>query len=178
MAKLLKKEKAGYPADSASVKGFFRLQITEEGKGVVGDSGWKQNTVTDTGIRDYLVQWLAAGSGGKSVAYMALGTGTAPGVTDTSLNGEIFHKSTNATTESRAAVSSSIIASHTAQFTAAFNSANSFVTATANISNVGLYDASLTSLAVNGSLFAGNTYASSACATNQSVNVTYQIRIS
>jgi len=172
------KKSHGVNHDGLKVKGFFRVQLLEDGKGVVGDSGWKENQVTDLGVQNYLLTWLCSGAGGKSVAYMALGTGTQPGVADTSLNGEIFHKSTNATTESRASVSSSIIASHTAQFTAAFNSANSFVTASANISNVGLYQESLTSLAVNGTLFAGNTYSSSTCATNQSVNVTYQIRIS
>ena len=28
--------------DTMKVKGFFRVQITEDGKGVVGDSGWKE----------------------------------------------------------------------------------------------------------------------------------------
>jgi hypothetical protein len=107
---------------------------------------------------------------------MALGTGGAPASTDTVLAGEVFHKSTNATTNSRAAVSTSVVASATAQFTAAFASANSFLTASANISNIGLFNSYLTSLANVGTLFAGNTFASSACATNQSVNATYQIR--
>src|ERR1035437_6058921 len=119
--------------DGIKVNGFFRVQLNEEGKGVIGDSGWNKNTVTDLGVQNYLIDWLLSGSGGVYVQYMALGTGTAPAVGDTTLNGELFHKSTNSTTNSRAAVSSSLIASHTAQFTAAFNSANSFVTASANI---------------------------------------------
>jgi hypothetical protein len=40
------------------------------------------------------------------------------------------------------------------------------------LSNVGLFATSNT----NDTLFAGNTYASSSCNTNQNVNVTYQIR--
>ena len=157
--------------EDVKLAGFFRVQLTEEGKGVIGDSGWKKNAVTDLGVLNYLLTWLCTGTGGSFVAWMGLGTGTQPGAADTTLNGEVFHKSASSASNSRASVSSSTIASHTAQFTAAFNSANQFVTASVNISNVGLFAASLTSLANNGTLFAGNTYASSTCATNQSVNV-------
>lgn len=154
-------------SDGLAVKGFFRVQLTEEGKGVVGDSGWTQNQVTDLGIRQYVVDWLCSGAG-KSITYMALGTGTVVGAAATALIGELTHS-----TSGRAAVSSSIIASGTAQFTGAFASAASFVTTTANISCIGLYNTSTTNI---GTLFAGNTFASSSCATNQSVNATYQIR--
>ncbi|MFA7301833.1 MAG: hypothetical protein WC069_06005 [Candidatus Shapirobacteria bacterium] len=155
-------------SDGLRVRGFFRVQLTEDGKGVVGDSGWKENQVTDLGINQYIVNWLVSGAG-KSVSHMALGTGTAPAAAATSLSGEL----TGSAGAGRAAVSSSIVASGTAQFTAAFASANSFLTATANISNIGLFN---TSTVGAGTLFAGNTFASSSCATNQSVNATYQIR--
>lgn len=167
--------------DTAKLGGFFRLQIVEDGK-VVGDSGvdekgnlingdgFRENQVTNLGIQDYLVQWLTAGSGGKNITHMALGTGTAPGSSATSMNGEITDAS-----NSRKSVSSSIVASRTAQFTAAFNSVDSFITATKNISNIALFNTSTTNV---GTLFAGNTYTSSSLATNQSVNATYQIRIS
>ncbi len=166
-------------AEKNTLKGFFRVNIIEDVKGkqkIVGDSGWKENQVTNLGIQDYLVDALLGNAGNKAVTHMALGTGTAPNATHTALDGENFHRSTNATTNSRAAVSTSIVASKTAQFTAAFNSVNSVVTASANISNVGLFETELTSLATAGTLFAGNTYASSSLATNQNVNVTYQIR--
>lgn len=163
-------------SDGMKVRGFFRVQLTEDGKGVIGDSGWRENQVTNLGIRDFIVTWLLSGSGGQYVTYMGLGTGSAPASNATALDGENYHNSTNSASQSRIAVSSSLVASGTAQFTAAFNSANSFVTATVPISNIGLFNASLTSLAHNGTLFAGNTYASSSCATNQSVNATYQIR--
>lgn len=172
---MAKSKKIKGTGDTQGIKGFFRVQLTEEGK-VVGDSGWNKNQVVDIGVRDYIVQWLCSGAAGTAVTHMALGTGTAPGAAATTLDGELFHKSTNATTNSRAAVTTSIVASRTAQFTAAFNSVNSFVTASVNISNVGLWNTYLTSLASAGALFAGNTYASSSCATNQNVNVTYQIR--
>lgn len=162
--------------DNAKMKGFFRVQITEDGKGVVGDSGWQENQIVDLGARDYLVKAMLGSAGNLAVTHMALGTGSVPGAAATTLDGENFHKSTNSTTNSRMAVTTSITASRTAVMTAAFASANSFVTATANISNVGLFNSYLTSLAAVGTLFAGNTYASSSCATNQAVNVTYNVQ--
>lgn len=154
--------------DGIKLKGFFRLQITEEGK-VVGDSGWRENQVTNDGISQYLVNALCNASP-KSVSHLALGTGGAPAAGDTSLAGEITHAA-----NSRKSVSTSSISSKTAQFTAAFNSADSFVTASVNISNIGLFHTSTTAA---GTLFAGNTYTSSSLATNQNVNATYQIRFS
>ena len=153
--------------DGMKVCGFFRVQITEDGKGVMGDSGWMKNQVTNLGIREYLVGWLAAGTG-KSVSHMAIGTGTAPSSAATALDGELADSASG-----RAAVSSSVVASGTAQFTAGFSSANSFLTASKNIANIGLFNTSSTGA---GTIFAGNTFASSACATNQSINATYQIR--
>lgn len=157
-------------SDSVGLRGFFRVQIADNGK-VAGDSGWVENTVTDLGINQYLVNWLLGDTGsGKSVGYMALGTGGTMATNVTALAGELGD-----TSAGRAAVSTSLVASKTAQFTAAFNSANSFITGSHNISNVGLFDASVTAA---GTMFAGNTFASSSVATNQSVQVTYQIRIS
>jgi len=155
--------------DNTKIRGFFRLNILENGK-IVGDSGWRENQVTNLGIQDYLVDAVLGNAGNKAVSHMALGTGAAPASDATSLSGEITHAA-----GSRKAVSTSIVASRTAQFTAAFASADSFVTATVNISNVGLFETSTTE---GGTIFAGNTYASSSLATNQNVNVTYQIRIS
>lgn len=149
--------------DKGKLRGFFRLQITEDGKGVVGDSGWQENQVTNLGIRDYLVDWLIGDTGnGKSITHIALGTGSAPASDGTSLQGEV---------DKRASVNTSIVDSRTAQFTAQFASSDSFVTDTQNISNIGLFNTSS-----GGTIFAGNTYASSSCATNQNVNATYQIR--
>jgi len=153
--------------DTMKVKGFFRVQITEDGKGIMGDSGWKENQVTNLGIQDYIVDWLVGDTNnGKSITHLALGSGSQPASNGTSLEGEVVK---------RQAVTTSIVSSRTAQFTAQFASANSFVTNTQNISNVGLFN---TSTQGAGTIFAGNTYASSSCATNQNCNVTYQIRFS
>lgn len=160
--------------DSVKVHGFFRLQLTEDVNGkekIVGDSGWRKNQVVNNGIRDFLVDWLIGDTAnGQSITHIALGTGSAPASNGTALEGEIADAA-----GSRKAVSTSIVDSRTAQFTAQFASSDSFVTAAKNISNIGLFNSSAVTA---GALFAGNTYTSSSLATNQNVNCTYQIRIS
>lgn len=160
----------GATKEGIKVRGFFRVQILDgdnkTGK-VVGDSGWRENLVVNLGFQDYLCKTLAGSSGSKTISHVALGTGGAPVAADTSLAGEIMSST------QRVTVSPSVVSSKTIQFTAAFASANSFLTASANLSNIGLFNTSTA-----GTLFSGNTYSSSACATNQSVNATYQIRFS
>ena len=73
----------------------------------------------------------------------------------------------------RKAPTVSVTSSKTLRFTATFYSSDSFLTGASNLQNVGLFESS----AAN-SLFAGNTYASSSCNTNQNVNVTYDIQFS
>ncbi len=148
------------------VRGFFRAQV-EEGGRIVGDTGWRENQVLNDGITQYLIDWLRGGSG-KAVTHMAIGTGGAPASNDTTLSGQVANGK-------RAAVSTSIVSSRTAQFTAAFASSDSFLTATANISNVGLVNTSATNL---GTFLCGAAFASSAIATNNNLNITYQVRFS
>lgn len=149
--------------DAVKVRGSFRLQVTEDGK-IIGDSGWRSNQITNLGFNQYLVSSLGTGLSGKVVSHAALGTGGAPAASDTSLAGE---QSVRAALT--VATSSS---SKDLQCTATFSSSASFVTASKNISNIGLFN---TSTAATGTLFAGNTFTSSAVATNQDVNVTYKI---
>lgn len=151
--------------EGIKAKGIFRLQIDEDGK-IVGNSGWKENQVTNLGFNQYLVSSLGSGLSGKVVSHVALGTGTAPAAGDTALLGE-------GDVSKRAAVTAATSSgSKTLRLTATFASTDSFVTATKNISNIGLFN---TSAVTTGTLFAGNTYASSSVATNQNVNVTYDI---
>jgi hypothetical protein len=155
-------------SDTAGVKGMFRIHITEDKNGdelIVGDSGWKKNTVTNQGFNSFLCAAIGAAAGSSQIAAVALGSGTAPAVTDTLLPGE-------AVTTKRAAATYGSVGSKTAQFTATFASSNSFLTASQNLSNIGLF---CTTTSTTGTIFAGNTYASSAVATNQNVNVTYNI---
>ena len=154
--------------EAVQIHGFFRVQLESEDGKVVGDSGWQKNQITNLGFLEYLCHTLGASAGSKQIGFVALGTGGAPAAAATVLAGEIMSST------QRKAVTYANIASTTAQFVATFASSNSFLTATANISNIGLFNATTT----NATLFAGNTYASSSCATNQNVNVTYQIRFS
>jgi hypothetical protein len=154
------------PNESVKIRGFFRLQIEENGE-IVGETGWQKNQVVDLGFNQYLVSTLGAIAGSKQVTHMAIGTGGAPAASDTTLAGE---------QSVRAAVTAATSSSSKAvQFTATFASANSFVTATKNISNIALAH---TSTAGAATIFAGNTFASSAVATNQNINASYVISFS
>lgn len=148
-------------SDGIRIKGMFRVHIDDNNK-IVGDSGWKTNQVTNDGFNQYLVQSLGTGLTGKVISHVAIGTGTVPASNATTLDGE---QSVRAAVT--AATSSS---SKTLRCTATFNSSASFVTASKNLSNIGLFNTSS-----GGTLFAGNTFASSVCATNQNVNATYDI---
>jgi hypothetical protein len=151
--------------ENIAVRGAFRLQITEDNK-IVGDSGWHKNLITNLGFNQYIIQSIGTGLTGKVISHVALGTGGAPVATDTALAGEADVSKRAAVT---AATSSS---SKTLRLTATFNSSASFVSDTINISNIGLFN---TSAQTTGTMFAGNTYASSAVATNQNVNITYDV---
>jgi len=144
--------------DAVGIKGSFRLQITEDGK-VVGDSGWWTNQITNEGFRA-MVRAVSGITGSSQITHLALGTGGAPAAADTTLGGEVVKR--QAVTAATSSTSKAV------QFTGTFSSANSFVTSTQNISNIGLFATSS-----GGTLFAGNTFASSSCATNQDVNCSY-----
>jgi len=154
--------------DGVKLHGFFRVQLESPDGKITGDSGWQKNQITNLGFLNYLCHTLGASAASKQVGYVALGTGSAPGAAATTLDGEIMSST------QRKAVTYGNVSSTTAQFTATFASSASFLTAAVNISNIGLFNATTT----NDTLFAGNTYASSSCDTNQNVNVTYQIRFS
>ena len=144
------------------VRGFFRVQIENSDGSVFGDSGWRENQVVNLGFNQYLVSLLGGIAGSKQITHMALGTGSQPGAADTSLEGEV--------TKRAAVTAATSSSSKTLRLTATFASSNSFVTATRNISN-----AALANTSSGGTIFAGNTFASSSCATNQNVNATYDI---
>lgn len=154
-------------ADQVVAKGFFRLQLTEDGK-VVGDSGWKKNLITNLGYQNFIVGSLGAIAASSQVSFLALGTGGAPIAADTALAGELTDAA-----NCRFSVSPSAVSSKTLQLTGSL--ASNIIVANRSISNVGIFAVSTTNA---GTLFAGNTYTSSQLQTNQQVNVTYQIRFS
>lgn len=153
--------------EHVAVRGFYRLQLQNEDGTFVPDAGWYENQVVNLGFNEYLVSTIGAIAGSKQISHMAVGTGGAPAAGDTTLDGE---------QSVRAAVTAATSSSSKAvQFTATFASANSFVTASKNLSNIALGHTSTASAAT---IFAGNTYASSAVATNQNLNATYVISFS
>jgi hypothetical protein len=158
--------------DQVTAKGFFRLKITEfdeNGRAkVIGDSKWKQNLITNLGYQNFIVGSLGAIAASSQASYFALGLGTAPGATDTALQSELTDAA-----GCRFTVSPSAVSSKTLQLTGSL--ASNVITANRTIQNVGIFAVSTTSA---GTLFAGNTYATSQLQTNQQVNVTYQIRFS
>ena len=150
-----------------NVRGFYRLHIVDPDGTIAGDSGWHENQVVNLGFNQYLALSILGNAGSKKVTHVALGTGTEPGAAATSLEGELEE------TSSRAAVTTATSAtSKRARFTATFASASSFVSTTMTLKNIGLVNVSNTT---TGTIFCGNTYATSTCATNQAVNVTYDV---
>jgi hypothetical protein len=156
--------------DGMKVRGFIRLQIIDDPDGnprVVGDSGWFENQITNSGFQQ-INSCYGAVSGSSQVTHAALGTGTVPGASATTLDGEITD-----VVGARCAVTPSTIASTTVQF--AFTLASGVYTTTHTIQNVGLFQTSTTAA---GTLYQGKTYATSQLASNQAVNGSFQLRLS
>jgi hypothetical protein len=160
------KGKGKAPGSGVQAKGFFRLQITQDGE-VVGDSGWKENLVTDNGVSHYLVDLLGVGANSKQINRMMLGTGTAPAAGSNTLHGELTNP-----TYTRTTVTYANVGSKTARFTATFASVNSHIAAPVTLNNIGIINNTLSA----GTMMAGNTYTTSQWNTNQDINATYEIR--
>lgn len=152
--------------DKKAVQGVYRLCIGEEREEkvvIVGDSGWRENQVTNDGFEDYICAAIGAVAGSKQISHMALGTGTAPGASDTSLQGE---------TGPRKATTNSVVSSKTLRATASWASGD-HPGGTPALRNVGLFNTSSA-----GTLAAGNTYSTSSWQSNQGVSATYELRFS
>lgn len=158
-------------SEKIHVKGMFRLHIIENKNGkdeVVGDSGWCKNTVTNAGFSNFICAAIGAVAGSSQASYLALGLGTAPGVTDTGLQSELTDAS-----GCRFSVSPSVQSSKSLRLTGSL--ASNIIVANRTISNIGIFAVSTTAV---GTILAGNTYASSQLQTNQSVNCTYTLGFS
>lgn len=158
-------------SDRVGVRGFYRLQVVDDPSGkpkIVGDTGWRENTITNVGFQFGITSCLGGVANSSQITFAALGTGTAPGATATTLDGEITDVA-----GARCAVTPTTIASKTVQF--AFTLASGVYTTTKTIQNVGLFQTSTTAA---GSCYAGNTYATSQLQSNQAVNGSYQLRFS
>lgn len=163
MAKTRKKT-----SDGIKARGFFRLNIVNQDGSLANDSGWVENQIVDNGYQQFLQYALIGSAGSRTATHAALGTGTVPGAAATSLPGELTDAA-----GCRCSLTTGTSGSRTVSFTFTLNS--NVITAARTIQNVGLFNGAVTNA---GTLFAGNTYATSALATNQSVNGTYQITFS
>ena len=154
-------------SSAINVKGLFRLRINEGGK-VVGDSGWVENTVTNLGFQHYIVETVGAIAGSTQASFLALGTGVAPGAAATNLPGELTDAA-----NCRFTLSPSVVSSKTLRMVGTL--ASNIITAARTINNIGIFAVSTTNA---GSILAGQIYATSSLATNQSVNCTYELQFS
>lgn len=152
-------------SDGIKARGFFRLNVVNPDGTITGDSGWRENQIVDNGFQQFLQYSIIGSAGSKTATHAALGTGTVPGASATTLPGELTDAA-----GCRCALTTGTTGSKTVSFTFTLNS--NVITAARTIQNVGLFNGSTTNA---GTMFAGNTYATSALATNQSVNGTYQI---
>ena len=157
------------PHEPIKVRGFFRVQIENEDGTLHGDSGWVGNQVTNLGFQNYLCALLGNTTGSAQVLKVALGTGTAPNASHTTLPGEV-----SSSTERKSPDGVAVSGSKTVQFSGTFGSSDSFVTGAVTLQNIGLFKSATS----NDTLFAGNTYTTSSCNTNQNVNYSYEISFS
>jgi hypothetical protein len=150
--------------DQTKVRGFFKLNIVNPDGTIATRGAWRENQIVNTGYQDMLMYLLAGSAGSLRPSHAALGTGTVPASSATTLNGELTESA------GRMALTPGTSGSKTVQYTFTLNSG--VIAAASTIQNVGLFSGSTQA---GGTMFAGNTYATSALATNQAVNGTYTI---
>ena len=146
--------------DGISLRGFFRVQIVDKKTGKIkGDSGWMKNQITNYGLNSCI---CAAPIGAASVqaAGLLLGTGTEPASSAVELDASL-------SAYYSAFAYSSILSSLTARMSVSFDGTLGSVAA---LKNIGVFAAS------DGSLIAGNTFATSSLGTDQDINCSYEIR--
>ena len=152
--------------ENIQLKGFMRLQIDEDGE-IVGDSGWKKNLVTTGGFLN-ITKLIGTSLTGTQWSHANVGTNGTPASNATALPSEVV--GTNSAVQRAAVTAATSSNSKTLRFTATLSSANSFVTQTETINNVGLFHHTTTNV-----LMAGVSYTASSVATNQNVNITYDL---
>jgi hypothetical protein len=148
--------------DHISIKGFGRVQLVNAKTGMIeGDSGWQQNTITQTGFEDYLSSLLGNIAGSTQALVLALGTQTAaPNSTQTILVGEQTLRKT---------ASNSVVSSQTMRMT------QNWATDEVNVAlgAIGAYNTTS-----GGSIANVLTYATTTKTTDQQLNATLEFRFS
>ena len=150
--------------DGIKVKGFFNVQILGKGGKIVGESGWRRNTLTNYGLNNICAGAAIGSAGSKQVSHAVLATqSTTVNATQALLLG---------TADNAIAVTPSTIATGKARCTVSFHGSD--MAGTITIGSIGLH----TSAAGASDLVAGATFATSQFASDQSVNATYQLEFS
>lgn len=150
--------------DTIKARGFFKLDIVNADGSIATKGAWRENQIVNLGYQDFLMYLLAGSAGSLRPSHAALGTGTVPASSATVLAGELTESA------GRMALTTGTAGSKTVNYT--FTLASGVIAAASTIQNVGLFSGSTQA---GGTMFAGNTYATSALATNQAVNGTYAI---
>jgi hypothetical protein len=161
MARTLTRRKASPPAEALHVRGFVRLQLVNRDGSIAVDKT-VENAITANGFQAYIAGSFGAVAGSKQVNCMQVATQTvAPSSAQTSASGEF---------EARKTTSNSFIANGTMQATAQYatNEATQSV-----LGAVALYNT--TSVGV-GTAACVATFATSQKTTDQTLNITYQVR--
>lgn len=161
----------------SKIKCFSKVHIVNEDGSLSGDSGWTgPNMITNLGLQNFLCGAAFVGGTSKQVNWMALGASSAAAMVasdGTTLPNEVSGSTQRVSITSRTYSARTASDGKGTQYFYATFPAGFVSGAGSTLQNVGLYAASTT----NDTLFCGNTYATSACASNQAVNVTYQIQI-
>ena len=158
------------PQTTVRIRGFARLQIGERQRDgsvkVVGDSGWRRNTLTTDnggGLTAYIAAKVGGVAGSKTPTHLQLATQTAAvNATQTSLLGETrVRKTFN--------LDLSTIATGTLQMAGSWSSSDN--TAQITIGAIAVYNTSS-----GGTMASGATFSSSVWNSNQDLSATYQYR--
>lgn len=158
------KSRGAVAKDTTRTRGFFRLNIVNPDGSIADKGAWRENQIVNNGYQDFLMYLLMGSAGSLRPSHAALGTGTVPASNATTLAGELTE------TAGRMALTTGSSGSKTVVYT--FTLASGVIAAASTIQNVGLFSGSTQG---GGTMFAGNTYATSSLATNQAVNGTYNI---
>lgn len=155
----------------ARVRGFLYTQILEKdpktGKvKIVGDSGWKQNTVTNFGLDNAMAGACIGQAASVQVGYAGLASqSTTVNVTQASLLGA---------SDPVNAVDVTTIVTGKGRCTVSFHGSD--MGGTMTIGSIGLFSTDTQTAAAD--MIAGATFATSQYASDQSVNATYQLEFS
>ncbi len=149
--------------ENLAIKGWGRVELMNVRTGKLdGFTEW-ENTVMELGFDDFLVSGLSADlADGASISHGAIGsTTTAPNSTNTVLAGEF---------ETRQDLTGTLASVGTLSLTWGYGTNEA---TQSNVARVGLFNA-----ITNGKMFSEATFTSSAKTTDQTLNVTYEVRFS